>query len=98
MRTIGILAGLMLLPASGSLAQEQITACETQQALEQVIRSDGQLKPEGCRPLAITPVEVDAGRLCVLDFSGGDPGILQRLRDAALPEKWWVRCDELNRG
>ncbi len=79
-----------------SQAQEAIAACASQQELEQVLASDGQLAPDGCRNLVITDLESDHGQLCVLDFSAGeDPGVLDRLADAAVPTKWWVSCDAL---
>lgn len=70
-------------------------ACQTQQDLEQILNSDGQLMPDGCRDLSVTPVRSENGTLCVIDFSGESQGVLQNLRDAALPDQWWVQCDSL---
>lgn len=94
---VTLVAAVFLLAPSLTVAQEPISACHSQQALEQTVKSGGQLMPEGCRNLAITSIDSDVGRLCVIDFSGGDQGILQKLRDAALPEQWWVRCEDLDR-
>ena len=30
-----------------------------------------------------------------ISFSGAGDDILQKLRDVALPDQWWVRCDSL---
>lgn len=93
-----VLAALVALPialAGPAGAQESFPACQTQQALEQVMASDGRLMPDDCRALTVTEVRSDNGRLCVIDFAGAGEGVLNQLRDAALPEQWWVRCDRL---
>ncbi|MEX2629191.1 MAG: hypothetical protein WD341_04570 [Tistlia sp.] len=97
-RTASLAALAALLPlafAGTASAQESFPACQTQQALEQVMASDGSLMPDDCRELTVTEVRSDSGRLCVIDFAGAGEGVLQQLRDAALPEQWWVRCDRL---
>ena len=76
-------------------AQETLTGCQSQQSLEQVVSSDGKLMPDDCRMLKITPVETERGRLCVVDLSSSQDGVLQQLRDAAAAQQWWVRCDAL---
>jgi hypothetical protein len=38
----------------------------------------------------------DSGRLCVIDLSKAGEGVLNTLRDAALPEQWWVACGRLS--
>ncbi|ESR22510.1 hypothetical protein [Lutibaculum baratangense] len=94
----GAATAALLLVAIGTghaSAQEAFPACQSQQELEQVIGSDGQFMPDGCRNLTITAVETDGARLCVIDFATAGEGVLNTLRDAALPEQWWVRCDRL---
>ncbi|UIJ72184.1 hypothetical protein [Aurantimonas sp. HBX-1] len=76
-------------------ARQGFPACQTQQDLEQILNSDGQLMPDGCRTLSITPVRSENGTLCVIEFSEAGQGVLQNLRDVALPDQWWVRCDSL---
>ncbi|MFN4088040.1 MAG: hypothetical protein ACK4QW_03210 [Alphaproteobacteria bacterium] len=86
------LLGALAIPAA---AQETLTGCESQQSLEQVLSSDGALMPDDCRTLTVTAVDTDRGRLCVVDLSSGRDGVLQQLRDVAVAEQWWVRCDAL---
>ena len=89
---LGAAAVLFAFPA---FSQETFPACESQRALQQLLDSDGSFVPDECRNLSISVVEQDDRRLCVIDFSGAGDGVLQTLRDAALPEQWWVRCDRL---
>ena len=77
-------------------AQEtSLTACESQQEMEQVIQSNGDLMPDGCRTLTITSVEAEAGELCVLNFEATDPGLLDSLQEEVTTTQWWVDCAEL---
>lgn len=78
-----------------TLAQEPFPACETQQDVEQVLQSDGQLSPEGCWKLKVTRVQTQVGELCVLDFEPRDTGVLDTLREAAVPTQWWIECADL---
>lgn len=96
MRERATLALALLLTSVPAGAQESVPACQSQQELEQVVASDGRITPDGCRSLAITVLESDGQRLCLLDLSSDDEGIVDQLREAALPERWWVRCDELS--
>ena len=82
-------------PATADADGASFPACQSQQDLQQVINSDGKLMPSGCRELTIIPVKSGDGRLCVIDFSKAGDGVLQSLRDAAMPSQWWVRCDSL---
>ena len=84
--------------AAPATAQEAFPARQSQQSLEQIIASDGRLMPDDCRRLTVTAVRGDRGRLCVIDFSQAGGGVLDRLREAALPAQWWVRCDRLADG
>jgi hypothetical protein len=95
-----IIATGVLLVASAATVQAQdvsaVPACPSQQELEQTLGSGGRFVPDGCRQLSITSVQTGKGDVCVLDFrSGKDPGILDRLADAAVPTQWWVACDNL---
>lgn len=80
-------------PATGQ--ETSMTACESQQEMEQVIQSDGDLMPDGCRTLTITSVDADTGELCVLDFEAADPGMLDALQEEVTTTQWWVDCAEL---
>ena len=85
------LAGL----APATAQNTSMTACESQQEMEQVIQSDGDLMPDGCRTLTITSVDADTGELCVLDFEATDPGLLDALQEEVTTSQWWVDCAEL---
>ncbi len=94
---------LALMAATGApapaLAQEQesFPACETQQEMEQVIQSQGELMPDGCRTVTITPVDTPAGELCALEFEAEDPGIVGAITEAAVPTQWWMACADIER-
>lgn len=87
-----VVLGVLAMPAA---AQETLTGCQSQRSLEQVISSDSKLMPDDCRVLKVTPVDTDRGRLCVVDLSSSQDGVLQQLRDVAAAQQWWVRCDAL---
>jgi hypothetical protein len=95
-RLLALLA-LPLAVASPAVAQTSFPACPSQQDLEQVIGSDGELLPDGCRMLTVTPVESPSGELCMIEFEAPDPGVLDTLADAAVPTRWWVECADLER-
>ena len=94
-RTTVLTSILLVLAMSGATAQEPTIACQTQQELEQVIASGGQIMPDGCRSMSITPLETDEAHLCMLDFTAGDEGIVSQLREVAVNEQWWVSCADL---
>ncbi len=88
--------GFALSALAPAAAQDTtLTACESQQEMEQVIQSDGDLMPDGCRTLTITSIEADTGELCVLDFEAADPGVLDALQEEVTTTRWWVDCAEL---
>lgn len=89
-----LLAAPFLAPLPAQ-AQSTMSACETEQDLQQILNSNGSYMPDNCRPLTISVVRSDNGPLCVIDFSGGDDNFLQQLKDAAVPQKWWVKCSDL---
>ncbi len=89
-----LLAAPLLAPLPAQ-AQAAMSACETEQDLQQILNSDGSYMPDKCRQLTISVVRSDNGPLCVIDFSGGDDNFLQQLKDAAIPQKWWVKCADL---
>lgn len=94
---IGVIAAAALIAAPSAIAQAAtVVACQSQQNLQRVIDSDRELMPDGCRRLTVTEIDAAPETLCVIDFSTDDNGFLQRLRDAAMPEHWWVACDELS--
>jgi len=88
-------AGTLGTATTPSFAQQSLQACSTQQELEQTLGSNGSIVPDGCRTIAIGSLVSGANRLCRIDLSSGDQGILSRLQDAAVPTEYWVRCDEL---
>jgi hypothetical protein len=83
----------MMAPAAAQDAS--MTACESQQEMEQVIQSDGDLMPDGCRTLNVTSIDSGSGELCVLDFEAADPGVLDALQEQVTTTQWWVACAEL---
>lgn len=96
MRTVflGGVAGLLGMSAV-AVAQEGIPACQEQQQLEQVLGSDGEIMPEGCRRMNISVLESDGERLCLVDLSGADEGIVERLQEVAVEQRWWVPCEDI---
>jgi hypothetical protein len=78
-------------------ADRSFPACETQQQIEQVLGSKGQYVPSDCRRLTITKIQSTGKDVCILDFeTAGDRTFLDRLRNAAVPTKWWVECTKLS--
>jgi hypothetical protein len=101
MTFLHLAAGLALVLAATGPAHAQppgMIACETQQELEQVIQSKGQIKPDGCRNLRIASVKTQVGELCQLEFQQPeDPGVVERLKRAVAPARWWVECAQLEK-
>jgi hypothetical protein len=97
MRIIAIvcLAGLGIAGGMPAFSQQTVTACQAQQEIEQVIQSNGQIKPDGCRNLKISRIQVPAGELCLLDFEKRDPGIVGTITQAAAPTQWWIACADM---
>jgi hypothetical protein len=104
MRLHDLLIPLALVAFAGAASAQTATpqsfpVCESQQELEQVLASDGQFMPDGCRTWSVTSLESEYGPLCVVDFeAAADPRLLDRLTDAALPSQWWVLCENLATG
>lgn len=86
---------LFLSPLAATADMSGVAVCEDQQGLEQVIGSNGDIMPDGCRRLTISVLEDGGERLCLLDFSSREEGFVDQLRDAAFSDRWWVRCDAL---
>ncbi len=79
-------------------AERSFTVCPTQQEMEQVVGSQNRFAPDDCRKLTITRVRSGSAELCVLDFGrSGDAGFIDKLKRAAVPQQWWVVCDDLSR-
>ncbi len=103
MRILLLAAALIACPATCAIAKAKgnstssFIGCKSEQQLKKVISSSGKLASDGCRSIRIVPVKTDSGRLCVIDLSGSGKGVLSTLRNTALTEKWWVRCDVLGR-
>lgn len=87
--------GLLIFGLAGASAQEPLIACQEQAELEQVHASNGDIVPEGCREVALSVLEDDGQRLCLVDFTGAGEGFIDQLREAAVTERWWMRCDDL---
>ena len=87
---------LHTLPAGAQTpaAADGIVACPSQSELEQSINSAGSITPDDCTTLQLNALTSDGPALCLIDF-GLDQGFIGRLRDAAFPTQWWVRCDAL---
>lgn len=90
-------AGLLLAAPAAGQPSASVPACETQAELEQLLGSDGAFTPDGCREITVTRIEIDgADPVCVIDLSPQtDPGILDRLTEAAVSMQWWVPCAAL---
>ncbi|MCT7377308.1 hypothetical protein [Chelativorans salis] len=93
MTLLGI-ACIIAIPVAAT-AQESIPACQDQQQLEQVLGSNGDIMPEGCRNVNISVLESNGERLCLVDLSGSDEGIVEQLREAAVEQRWWIRCEDI---
>jgi hypothetical protein len=92
------LAGFTLPAAAQDAAgagPEPLIACQSQQALQQVIGSQGSIMPDGCRNVSISVLQSNGERLCLVDLSEGGEGVLDQLRDVAVNQEWWIRCDDL---
>ncbi len=76
-------------------AQSPVTACESQQSLEQALTSDGEIMPDDCRAISVARLSSDGQELCLLDLSSGDASLIGSLRDAAAPDQWWMLCADL---
>jgi hypothetical protein len=95
-----VLVASALVAASSAVAQgdRSFTACPSQHKLEQVVGSQNRFTPDDCRRLTITRVQSGKTELCVLDFGrDADAGFLDQLKRAAVPQQWWVTCDDLSR-
>ncbi len=97
LNAVGILVLFSVAQAQAQTPNQKpapVSACPSQQELEQALSSDGRFIPDDCRQLSIT--SMSDGRICVLDFrAGSNPGVLDRLADAAVPTQWWVACERL---
>lgn len=82
-------------PAPAATAQDSVIACTNQRALEQVFASDGEIVSDECRSVRISTLKSNGVHLCRLDLSAEDKGIITQLREAAVDEQWWLRCEDL---
>jgi hypothetical protein len=85
----------VVLFSSPAMADGDLTLCRSQQSIEQVMETDGQLDPDDCRPARITRLDSDAGPVCVLNLSDGGGTFLGDLREMAETGEWWLPCDAL---
>ena len=52
--------------------------------------------PMAAGSCGFSTLDTDQGRFCVMEFDeSDDPGLMDRLTDAALPDTWWMRCADL---
>lgn len=94
---LGMVALMGALAPQPAAAQEAFVVCDEQRMLEQVLASDGDFMPDGCRVMRLSALDTDQGRLCVMEFDeSDDPGLMDRLTDAALPDTWWMRCADIS--
>jgi len=94
--TLVMAAFVAALAPQQAAAQEAFMVCDEQRALEQALASDGDFMPDGCRVMRLSTLDTDQGRFCVMEFDeSDDPGLMDRLTDAALPDTWWMRCADL---
>ncbi len=84
-----LILAMMGLPGPAA-AQTTLVACDTQQRLEQVISSEGQFMPEGCRDVTATRIESQVGEICVIRFP------TEGITGAITGNEWWIRCDDLS--
>jgi hypothetical protein len=91
-----MLVGSMALSHIAVAQQFRMNVCPSQQQTEQILQSDGKLRPDDCRAVTVTRIEAPAGALCVLDFGSNGEGILGSIRDATMPTKWWTACANLH--
>lgn len=94
-RRAAVLCLFALTAAAEVRAQDQITVCSSQEQLEQFIRDQGRILPEGCRRVTVTAVDSPAGRLCAVDTASSDPGIIGSIRQATTDTRWWTACENL---
>ena len=102
MPVVRAIAGTIMLVSSMALShiavaeQFRMNLCPSQQKTEQILQSDGKLRPDDCRTVTVTRVESPAGAVCVLDFGSDGEGILGSIRDATMTTKWWTPCANLH--
>ena len=91
------MAATLVLPSlAGAQSPEGgFVACTNQQALEQVLETEGELMPEDCRAGDVATLESNGRRLCAIDLSAAGGNVIETLRDAATPTQWWIECDAL---
>lgn len=89
------LAAFLAVLSGPAFAQTTLTACESQQSLEQALASNGGIMPDDCRPISVTRLTGDGRELCLIDLSQSDGGLIDSLRDVAAPDQWWVACSAL---
>lgn len=94
-RLATVLCAFTVTAAVEAQAQTQIPVCGTQEQLEQLIRDQGRIMPEGCRKVTITTVESPVGRLCAVETASSDPGIIGSIRQATTDTRWWTDCGNL---
>lgn len=96
--TTTILLGLAVMTAGPASADGpvRISACPSRDKAEQIIQSNGNLKPEGCRIFTITRVDSSAGAMCALQFADHDSGIIGQITSTFETTQWWAPCNELH--
>lgn len=94
---LGSLLAIATTPALSQTATNEhvLSACSSQQELEQVMQSNGAINPDGCWTLTVNALDADGNRLCLLQIAPNDQNVLGKLQDLASPSEWWVRCDAL---
>lgn len=68
--------------------------CTSQQAVEQVVQSRGEIWPDGCRRVRVTRLATNAGEVCRVEL-GPEEGVAGALRDVVSTNEWWTPCANL---
>lgn len=90
-----IAASAICLGYSAANALQTVPVCESQRELGQLLGSDGQVMPGGCRYVTLSLLDSDGQRLCLLDLYTEGEGVVEQLRDAVISEQRWSHCSDL---
>ncbi len=74
----------------------QIQACPSRDKAEQLVQSNGNLSPDGCRTVTVTSVDSPAGAMCVVKFGDAKSGIVGQITSAVETTAWWMPCSNLH--
>jgi hypothetical protein len=99
MRLLAILVcaalALPLQPTSAAGQEPGFVVCQSRDDLERRLAVPDATGVAGCRRIVVTVAPGTEERICRLDLTGGDRGLLDQLRNAALPDTLWTPCRNL---